>query len=253
MNKKEIVQRAVIFGRNWKLSVLEQPAVGKNQDAWLIGENCVVVVDGATPLDDTWPQDVGDFARAIADSMIRLADSSEMATIEVWENSILELRKVFAPSGYLRSASVLLLRRRGDLMEFSSLGDVIGIVRKSNISTLVRDETIPSLDDIAKNIGGNEILIEHRKNLNTDKGYWIFADDVNAAKHLMIHSFRMEDRLEILMSSDGFFRGRQMDPALILGDVATFGLIPPHFESSSAILDSPDDVTVIHLEIADSD
>lgn len=240
-----------LFGGLWSGQILSEPAKGKNQDAWAIGKNSAVVVDGATPLDSSWPQDVGEFAKRISQVITEYADQMELPTSDVWRNSILRLRNEFSPSDYLRSAGVILLRKRDEKLEVSSLGDLYVAINCHNEYSLIHDSTISDLDMKAKSIGGQEILIENRKLVNSPNGYWIFADDEEAANHIFINSYRLQNVTELLISSDGYMRNRAIDPKIIFDDIRSSGLIAPRFHESNSLLDAPDDVTAIYLKNLD--
>jgi len=240
-----------LFGGFWSVRILSEPANGKNQDAWAIGKNSAVVVDGATPLDSSWPQDVGEFANRISEVITEFADQTELPTSDVWRNSILKLRNEFSPSGYLRSAGVILLRKREEKLEISTLGDLYGAINCQNEYSLIHDNTLSNLDMKAKSINGQEILIKNRKLVNSPNGYWIFADDQEAANHIFVKSYRLQNVTELLISSDGYMRNRDIDSKTIFDDIRSSGLIAPRFHESNSLLDAPDDVTAIYLKNLD--
>jgi hypothetical protein len=237
-----------VFGEHWDVEILDVPAKGKNQDAWHIGRDSVVVVDGATPLGEDWPQDVGDFARRIAPTLTKFADDSNLETEEVWHKAIEEIGQLFSPEGFRRSAGAILLRKVENKLEFSALGDLYAMARSNSEFHFFHNNQIVELDQAAKKKGGLSSLIENRMKLNTVEGYWIFGDNPTAATHITRDAFPSEGCSEIFLSSDGYFRNRFEDPQEILNEARAVGLEMPEFDPNGLLLDAPDDVTAIYLK-----
>lgn len=238
-----------VFGETWSLDVLDIPVPSKGQDAWMVGENSIVVVDGATPLDPSWPQDVDRFAAAIAESLcagtLRWPDSP---IEDIWRRSILEMREEFGTAGILRSAGAVLLRTAGSNLEFSLLGDLVGAIKTSEGHVEVMTTRLTELDEMARKLGTRSALITNRQKANSTDGYWIFADDVKAAEHLTIATAPLREVSSILLASDGYLYARTKIPHLILQAALTDGLMAPEPSDDKAILTHQDDVTAILLK-----
>ncbi len=195
-------------------------AKGKGQDRLLITPTFIGVADGATPLDPSWPANVGEFA-AEALRELAAAGAEEGAEIrEVWRKAITKTAAKFSAKEPELSCGVAIARRVKDTVEIATLGDCGVIVLHTDKSLVtLRDTRLSVLDEEAAAASGTEErrrLVYNRAAMNTPAGYWIFAAHPAAADHILRRQIPLGNIAGLLLFTDGFYRLR--DPYGLVGD-----------------------------------
>ena len=204
------------------------PIERKGQDRLLVTPRFIGVADGATPLDPSWPANVGDFA---ADALHELATASanEARDIRaVWRQAITTTAAKFSVKEPELSCGVAMARPVRDSIEIATLGDCGVIVRCTDNSLVsLRDTRLSVLDEEAASAIGPEMqrrLAYNRASMNTPAGYWVFAAHPGAADHICTKQIPMSEVVDLLLFSDGFYRLR--DPyGIISGDGALVTMV----------------------------
>lgn len=231
----------------WELDVLHVPVPGKGHDFWDRSPSAVVVVDGATPLDESWPQDIASFAREIASRISAACDARGNDTIErIFKDTITELHEQFPPAGHKRTAGVTVARIHGDLLELALLGDLVAVAVADDGLHVVSTSRLAELDEMARQDGTRAALLANRKLANVDSGYWVFGDDPGAANHLVVTQLPLASVQAVLLASDGYLRGHST-PESALDEALSQGLRAPTMDAQAAGLAGPDDATAVLL------
>lgn len=120
------------------------------------------------------------------------------------------------------SSGIALFRKNENNIEYFILGDCQLIIKdKKNIITKLQLNDLPKLDNInigrmvkiakEKNINVidarpliNDYLVETRLTQNTNNGYWILSDDINAVDHALHGTLNLKDIKQIIGLTDGF-------------------------------------------------
>lgn len=120
------------------------------------------------------------------------------------------------------SSGIALFRKNENNIEYFILGDCQLIIKdKKNIITKLQLNDLPKLDNInigrmvkiakEKNINVidarpliNDYLVETRLTQNTNNGYWILSDDINAVDHALQGTLNLKDIKQIIGLTDGF-------------------------------------------------
>lgn len=235
--------RSLVLGaQDWQVHIFDQPFPGKGQDAWALGKLSACLVDGATPLAEDWPQDIGDFARLAAQTMVRQSDSTERDICEVWAGTIRHLSDNFAPVGFKRTAGAAVVRSVGRDVTFSGLGDVMCLVQTVDGSVTVLDPTLPALDRAASLRGNtSEVLIANRRLANDTDGYPIVGDDPSVGSKAVTRVFAVDSLIRFWLMTDGVWRNLPGN-----ADEAIAQLVLPEGSSRCNFLrDLDDDATML--------
>lgn len=120
------------------------------------------------------------------------------------------------------SSGIALFRKNENNIEYFILGDCQLIIKdKKDIITKLQLNDLPKLDNInigrmvkiakEKNINVidarpliNDYLVETRLTQNTNNGYWILSDDINAVDHALQGTLNLKDIKQIIGLTDGF-------------------------------------------------
>lgn len=120
------------------------------------------------------------------------------------------------------SSGIALFRKNENNIEYFILGDCQLIIKdKKDIITKLQLNDLPKLDNInigrmvkiakEKNINVidarpliNDYLVETRLTQNTNNGYWILSDDINAVDHALHGTLNLKDIKQIIGLTDGF-------------------------------------------------
>ena len=120
------------------------------------------------------------------------------------------------------SSGIALFRKNENNIEYFILGDCQLIIKdKKDIITKLQLNDLPKLDNInigrmvkiakEKNINVidarpliNDYLVETRLTQNTNNGYWILSDDINAVDHALHGTLNLKDIKQIICLTDGF-------------------------------------------------
>lgn len=240
------------------------PAPGKDHDRYLVGKSFAGVADGATPLDPSWPADVGEFSMFALDELQRHSLNHEASLSHVWRRALMDVRRQYGEVAPYLSCGVAMVRVRDCNLEFGTLGDCGAIVRRRDGSLIsLCDMTLPRLDASVIITSDSEMtrrqLLANRRKMNAPEGYWIFADTPEAADHLQCAAVSKDNVSEFMLYTDGFFR--LVDPyAYVESTVDLLDLVlsegPKHALSvlrsleensgkSDCLLTRPDDATVV--------
>lgn len=198
---------------NWTIEKIFQPYPNKNHDAYNISSNAITVADGATPLDETFPTDISAFA---ADACIMInQELTTLYTPEAYQNTIENLKQKYSPAGYKRSAGIATAHINNNNLTFSTLGDVTCYIQTNKLITL-RDDKLIKLDQTIPNNSPLTDYIENRSLLNTLNGYYIFADNIIATKHLTQLTLPLKTIQSFMIATDGAWRLFDNNPALFI-------------------------------------
>ena len=120
------------------------------------------------------------------------------------------------------SSGIALFRKNENNIEYFILGDCQLIIKdKKDIITKLQLNDLPKLDNInigrmvkiakEKNINVidarpliNDYLVETRLTQNTNNGYWILSDDINAVDHALHGTLNLKVIKHIIGLTDGF-------------------------------------------------
>jgi hypothetical protein len=201
------------------------PGGSRNQDAYAVLDQAVIVLDGATSYPPTDPdRDGGWFAHVLLDSIGQrlplggsLADCLADAIANVRDTESLE------PGG--PSSTVLLARLGEDGLDMLVLGDSTLVIEHQNRTLDILTDN--RLDAIALHerktyrhrlSAGNGFDAQHQQLLaqiqdreraarNQPAGYWIAESNPDAAKHAITHTVPLSDVRGLLMLTDGATAG----------------------------------------------
>lgn len=240
-------ERVDIARRIWSVDSLQIPFHGKDQDGMAVGKCSVAVVDGATPLDPSWPQDVGLFAREAARCLVDFADTCAPGTDSrgIWARTVEALVERFPPQGHRRTASAGIVFGRGELLYVSSLGDVCTLVQTSTGAVRVIDNRLVLLDQgAAQESDVHTRLVANRALANHPNGYPILGDDPNVGAVAQTEEFEASEVRNVWIMSDGFWRNLPDDPndAVACLDAAETGSLATLVSAAPT-----DDVTAVRL------
>ena len=213
-------------GISWTVEVLDIPFPGKNQDGWCVGETSAAVTDGATPLADDWPQDVGDFARRAAELLVFIAGVPvEEVSPLLWKRVVNLLAQEYPPAGHKRTAGAAVVAGRGSDIVFSSVGDVQVLLQSEKGVTRLMGPKLPELDAKAQASEDPWSMFHvHRALANTDAGYPIVGDDPTIGKraeHMLVSAHSVE---RFWIMSDGLWRNLPDTPQLAAETLAATNL-----------------------------
>jgi hypothetical protein len=175
----------------------------KGHDRALTTPSFAGVADGATPLQEAWP-DSGAFAQLALEALERAA-AGDGRIRDIWANAIEEAgAKELAPQPEV-SCSVAIVRSVGTSIEVSVLGDCTAIVITDDARHVVHDPAVQELDARAARLTTDKAatLLRHRALMNTGDGYWIFSKDPAAADHVLHLTVPAHDVREVILHTDG--------------------------------------------------
>lgn len=234
----------------WDVDIVDTALVGKDHDAWSVAEHAACVVDGATPLEADWPNDLKPFSRAIAAALVGARAGGPVQGI--WEDAIVALRAQFSPAGYRRSAGAALVRATGTKLEFSTMGDVMCLVATDESTLLVLDPTLIELDRQAEFAGTRQALIDNRRKANMPDGYAVFSDDPRASDKLTTLTVDASRVRAFALLSDGAWRHLDPNPAVALESLCHGNLREAfHGQVKRSGRALADDATIIRFMLGD--
>ena len=186
-------------------------ASGKGQDRYRIASCFLGVADGATPLAEEWPSNVGEFAETGLRNLAKLCTDPVMPVNEVWRRAIAATAAQHRLREPELSAGVAIARIVGEYLEFAAIGDCEAVVRRTTGEYLrLHDGRLQELDALAMNApdAASEYrrMLQTRRAMNSAGGYWIFAGNPDAADHIVTRRLRADEVSAFLLYSDGFYR-----------------------------------------------
>ena len=190
-------------GPCWRVVTTSRPHPGKGHDRHLSADGFVGVADGATPLEAGWP-DSGEFA-AFALSALAAGRGTPQ---DAFRAAIRRAAEVYdVPDGSV-SCAVAVAVFAGARVTVAVLGDCVARVELADgRSVEVTDPAVQRLDALAAGEPDAERarrrLLEHRRTMNTDGGYWIFARDPRAADHLRSLTVDEDELVSLTLLTDG--------------------------------------------------
>jgi hypothetical protein len=146
----------------------------------------------------------------------------------LYANEISDRKEI--PEFELPSAAVFWVRWFKNRVESSSyaidmgwLGDCVSIIENEDeisvygneLTGFTNDEIASLLRNVKKQNSDNpdvgkalisQAIVEERKYMNKDHGYWIFSTDVRAADKLFRKKLSLDHPATILLATDGFYR-----------------------------------------------
>lgn len=234
--------------RFWEVNVGHVSLPGKGHDAWAVGVNSAAVVDGATPLSSDWPQDLRAFAKRAAEALITQSEvGANRQSPNVWADVIRTLAYEFPPAGYKRTAGAAVVRSLGDLISFSTLGDVMCLIQTDAGSIRLLDPTLPMLDDLALTcVDRASALYQHRQMANSPNGYAVLGDNLAASERALNVDFEAHTLKQFWLMTDGIWRQLPDDPEKAVSVMTS----APEFEYSNLLRRTDDDATVLAFRAA---
>ncbi len=192
----------------------------KGQDAFLVRDGFVAIADGSTPLDRSTGGLVAAFANAALSTLSRLRHKD---TASQFAAAIAAVGGAYTAQT-TPTCGVGLVQARGRDLEAVALADVMVLIKHVDGSfTMVRDERVGFYDNRSANAmqqlmaagatpeearAGIQPLIAdqfaHHRNL--PGGYWVFANDPQAAREITAVGVALDSVDSILICSDGFAR-----------------------------------------------
>jgi hypothetical protein len=210
------------------LQSISCPGGGKNLDYIHATDNCVLLLDGSTPL-QSGAYDASKFNADFALALIEhLRDESDLTSAV--NLSIDELFECFKGQNreysldYYPSSTLLAALDCGEYVHIVCLGDSTAvIVMKDGSKVTISCDDVKKLDnkvidrlveirnekkiDIRDVMGLAEIkdmLLSHRKKMNAEGGYEILSFNMRKLDSADIKTFKKEDIDRIIFYSDGF-------------------------------------------------
>jgi hypothetical protein len=195
--------------QNWIAFNWQSPE--KGHDRYLVTGNFAGVADGATPLDPTWPQNVGEFAEQI---LLATSQYAEVSGLEKGlESAIEQVHQSFDFQEPYLSSSIAVCAVFGNRVDYLSLGDCSIIYKlKSSDPKLLLDDSLERLDTKAYEIDNPldrlELLKKHRMSLNSGRSdsYWTVSANPRAVQFAIKQSVQLDDLEWIFLGTDGFTR-----------------------------------------------
>lgn len=277
----------------FKWEIVNKSGKKVNEDIAYADENMAWVLDGATGLSDkkltSFESDaqwfVNEWDKYLKDNL----NNTDKAIRDIVLEGIGIIRdRFYKESGldYIEeikrpSASISLVRKNKDIIEYFMLGDCTLLINDiHNNVARIKDKSLEKFDNIAisemlkvrdeKNISWvearkivNPILIENRLLKNTQEGYWILEFNEEAINHCIEGSFLAKDVKNLALMSDGFSAivdtykycddGELIERLIELGTENTYELIRQIEEQDKDILKYPrlkkgDDSSIVFLK-----
>lgn len=178
----------------------------KGHDALAMGTRTVAVVDGATPLEASWPQDLDEFARLVARCIVQRGDRAFGATSEVWDSVLAHVRETFPGSGVSRTAAAAFAVFEADVVHMSVLGDVDIRYRVGDEWHELHDDRLALAEQQLVLPPGTSLeaaRIALRRTANSHDGYPILGTDLVDAYAPLSVTVGAEDLRTVVLLSDG--------------------------------------------------
>jgi len=183
----------------------------KGHDRFLVVDGLAGVADGATPLDPSWPQNVGEFAEQIlSETSIHLDNSSLAEALRTAINNVRRILDIHEP---FLSTSIALCSFTESTLDYLSLGDCSIVYKcKSQDPVHLVDTALERLDEVAYAIKDQiqrlDVLKKHRSLMNSghSDGYWTVSANPDAVQHAVTGALSLSELEWILVCTDGFTR-----------------------------------------------
>ena len=195
------------------MASIAEPTQGKNHDAAVVRDDCVVVVDGATPLESIGTADAAS-VRALSHAVAAaIADCDSLDPVTRFLEAA---TKVQTDDG--ASAVAAAVWRDGDQLIGAAVGDcVVAVQTVDGTVRALFDHVLGALDATAvekmyERDGGphrddaSDLLATNRRLLNTAEGYGAFGPPGLQPHHVQRASWPARDVVAVLVCSDGFWR-----------------------------------------------
>lgn len=209
-----------------------KPGATHNEDAIYTCEKFAFVIDGATGLlkenISDMPSDAQWFAQSLKNYLIENLSNYSLSIKDIIRNAILEINKKynhFKGADKITSkpsASIALFRIYNDILEYFILGDCALIIKDyKNKIKHIKINDLTNLDNLnikkmksiacknqidvidARNLINNDLL-KTRLSQNTEEGYWIISDNLEAVNHALCGTMPVKNIKELIGISDGF-------------------------------------------------
>lgn len=168
-----------------------------------------------------------------------------------------------APLSSYPTAAATWVRVSGGRIEGATLGDSVAIIRTPDGAVSVFGETGKPAEEQVRAKRVMAMTMEDRRKWlqdvralhNTQKGYWVFGVQAEAAAHIVHQSMAAPAGTRVLMTTDGFYRlvspyGRYTDAELIASASAK-GLGPLLSELRGLEADPADDARIGRFKTSD--
>lgn len=189
-----------------------------NEDAYYIGDNYALVLDGATSLEG---EDVVQYIKYLL-SQIKANYSIDISLKEILRKSIIEVSKIYENNA--PSATIAMMRIIDNKIELLCLGDAV-IIYKTKDGKVEEFKDDSRLFELDKNVY-NEIikisndlmitpaearnteiikrkLVENRNKMNTKDGYYILSNDSKALDFARSIFLDKNNISYLILASDG--------------------------------------------------
>jgi hypothetical protein len=194
---------------------------GKGHDRALIAERFAGVADGATPLGPDWA-DPGPFAEQALAELRRFAVRGRRPAPQVFADAIRATQTTGttgtteAPEakGANCAVAVMWIDAPDELdathVNVGVLGDCLALIETVDGTTRVlTDPAVSRLDELVAKAEPEHrlaLLRENRARANTVNGYWIYADNPEAADHILWTRMPLAQVRTIFLGTDGLKR-----------------------------------------------
>ncbi|MDE1825294.1 MAG: hypothetical protein KGH61_02000 [Candidatus Micrarchaeota archaeon] len=215
----------------------KNPSAKVNEDRAYVGKRMAWVIDGATPLgvknytktasDTEW------IAERLNREFLKADQGGERWPATVLENAAVKIRQEFfrvsglnelPPPAMMPSSQVAMLMWEEDerKLRYLMLGDSRIAISTPKITVELADnrlqrfdaEAIAEMYKLQKTLGISHlearkkidsIVIDNRALMNRKDTYWMFVPDKKAVEHVRIGNIDVEEKMKVIISSDGFY------------------------------------------------
>lgn len=216
-----------------KVDAVTLPGGSRNQDAFAVLEEAVIVLDGASiyPANDP-DRDGGWYARTLLDSIRgRLQLGGDLT--DCLADAIATVRDQYSLTPGGPSSTVLLARTRADAVDLLALGDSTLVIERADHSLeVLTDDRLATVGTAERRayrdrlLAGGGFDTEHTRLLgrlqerqrtarNLDGGYWVAESEPDAARHAITRTLPLSAVRGLLLLTDGAAAGvaRYAQPA----------------------------------------
>lgn len=214
-----------------KIKQFTKPAIKVNEDVVYASEHFGFVIDGATGLlkenITDKPSDAQWFVECLKKFLVEHLANNQLAIKDIVREAIVDVNNKynsFEGAENVKSkpsAGIAIYRINNNFLEYFILGDCSLLVKQKNKVEHLKLDDLTKLDNIniskmqvlakQKNINVidarpliNDDLVKTRLSQNTENGYWIVSDDVNAVDHALQGKLPLENIRQIVGLTDGF-------------------------------------------------
>jgi len=236
----------------WEVTVFNVPFENKNHDVWTIKHGSVILADGATPLNESSPQNVAEWAQTFTNMACEHAQGEDMSLPQAWDDAIMATNRLFEPKGNTRTASVSHVRVGEETLDTLTLGDVKLCLQLSGGSLdMIFDDRVSKVEEKHPkgDLEGKELLkmrALQKAQVNKAGGFYAVADDPTVGSHAISHSLPTNTVQSIIIASDGFWR--LFDSISVMFDATDSDDVDDILHSITERGEIDDDLTFIRID-----